>query len=340
MKPVAALVGSGSLLGREVRDLLSGGPLETKLIGADKEEAGTLTEEAGEAVIMTALDEDNLAGARIVFLAGSQEASRKALDIISRLPSSPPALIDLTYVLEDRPEAYLRAPLAEPAHFVPPPITEHIIAHPAATALGIFLSRLAQSWTIKRSVAHIFEPASERGQRGIEELEQQTVNLLTFKQLPKTVYDEQVGFNMLAGYGEEAAESLESIELRIERHLATLLALYGNIPMPSLRLIQAPVFHGYSASLWVEFEQSPSREELEKALASGHIDVRGTDLEPPNVVGMAGQSGIAVGAIAPDRNDPRASWFWMVSDNIRIMAENAVAVAQSVLGQPGTARPQ
>jgi aspartate-semialdehyde dehydrogenase len=340
MKPVAAIVGSGSLVGRELRDLLAGGALETRLIGADKDEAGTLTEEGGEAVIMTALDEDNLAGARIVFLAGSQEASRKALDIVSRLPSSPPALIDLTYVLEDRPEAYLRAPIAEPANFVPPPLTEHIIAHPAATVLAMFLSRLSQGRTIRRAVAHVFEPASERGQRGIEELEQQTVSLLTFKQLPKKVYDEQVGFNMLAAYGAEAPESLESIEGRIERHLATLLALHGNIPMPSLRLVQAPVFHGYSASLWVEFDANPGRESLEKELASAQIDVRGPDLDPPHIVGIAGQSGIAVGAIAPDRNEPRACWFWLVSDNLRIMAENGVAVARSLLGQAGTARPQ
>ncbi|HOK46598.1 MAG TPA: Asd/ArgC dimerization domain-containing protein [Bryobacteraceae bacterium] len=340
MKPVAAIVGSGSLLGRELRDLLAGGAFQTKLIGADREETGTLTEEDNEPVVMTALDEDNLAGARIVFLAGSPESSRKALDIVSRLPSSPPVLIDLTYVMEDRPGAYLRAPIAEPANFVPPPLTGHVIAHPASTVLAMFLSRISQAHTIRRAVAHVFEPASERGKRGIEELEQQTVNLLTFKQLPKKVYGEQVGFNLLAAFGTEAEESLATIEERIERHLASLLALHGNIPMPSLRLIQAPVFHGYSASLWVEFEENPGREALEKHLASAQIDVRGPDLDPPHVVGMAGQSGIAVGAIAADRSDPRACWFWLASDNLRIMAENGVAVARALLGQPGTAREQ
>ena len=37
------------------------------------------------------------------------------------------------------------------------------------------------------------------------------------------------------------------MEARIERHLASLLALTGQAPMPSLRLIQAPVFHGHRA---------------------------------------------------------------------------------------------
>jgi len=48
-------------------------------------------------------------------------------------------------------------------------------------------------------------------------------------------------------------------------------------------------------------------------------------------VSHAGQSGIAVGAIAEDRNNPDACWFWVVADNLRLAAENAVAVAREFL---------
>ena len=44
-----------------------------------------------------------------------------------------------------------------------------------------------------------------------------------------------------------------------------------------------------------------------------------------------GQGGIAVGAIAPDRNRPEAAWFWIVSDNLRVTAENGVAVARQLV---------
>ena len=110
--------------------------------------------------------------------------------------------------------------------------------------------------------------------------------------------------------------------------------------MPSLRLIQAPVFHGHSLALWVEFQERPEVKEIEDALQTAQIDVRGQDVEAPTIVGSAGQSGIAVGSIAADRNHPRAVWFWVVSDNIRMMAENAVAVALGLIGQQRTARPQ
>jgi aspartate-semialdehyde dehydrogenase len=334
-KPVAAIVGGSSLLGRELRDLLAHLPVRTKLIGADEVEAGTLTEEGGEPVVMTPLDEENLAGARVLFLAGSAESSRKALEIVSRLPA-PPGLIDLTYFLEERPTAHVRAPVVEPSESVLPRETAHVVAHPAAILLALFLVRLSRAARIRRSVAHVFEPASERGQRGIDELQRQTVNLLTFQKLPKHVYDEQAAFNLLARYGGEAPLAMEAVELRIERHLATLLALYDGVAMPSIRLLQAPVFHGHGVSLWVEFEENPGVKALEEALASAHNDVRGPDVEPPTPVGMAGQSGVAVGAIAADRSDPRAAWFWVAADNIRIMAENAVAVAQPLAGWPET----
>src|SRR5437868_10200336 len=109
-------------------------------------------------------------------------------------------------------------------------------------------------------------PICERGQAGIDELQKQTVGLLSLKPLSKDVYDAQVSFNLLAQYGSESRHSLEEIELKIDRHLATLLAGAGALSMPSLRLIQAPVFHGYSMSVWTEFEENPGPNAIVEAL--------------------------------------------------------------------------
>jgi aspartate-semialdehyde dehydrogenase len=81
----------------------------------------------------------------------------------------------------------------------------------------------------------------------------------------------------------------------------------------------------------VQFEDSPDLEAVEGSLAAANIEVRSGEFEPPNNVGQAGQSGIAVGAIAPDRNDPDALWLWMAADNYRLAAESAVAVARQLL---------
>ena len=113
-----AIVGSESLIGRELRELLpkSGLPLTVKLIGVD-EEAATLTEQDGEPAIITPLDEEALRGARITFLAGSSESSRRAREVAA----DGPTLIDLTYVTEEEPAARLRAPWLEPPGYEAPP---------------------------------------------------------------------------------------------------------------------------------------------------------------------------------------------------------------------------
>jgi aspartate-semialdehyde dehydrogenase len=281
------------------------------------------------AQVMALLNPEVLSSTGLVMLAGSSQSAVKALELAKRADPRP-TIIDLTGTLEDDTSARLRAPVVEtPDHPAPAPI--QVIAHPAAIALALLLKQLHAASPIRRSVVLAFEPASERGQHGLDELQQQTVSLLSFKKLNQDVYDSQVAFNLLARYGEEAPISLEAIESKIDRHLASLLASTGTIAIPSLRVVQAPVFHGYSFSIWVEFEQNPGPDALRAALASPHIEVRGGQEESPSNVGAAGQNGITVGEISIDRNHPRACWFWVVADNLRLAAENALEVAREAL---------
>ncbi len=325
--PLVVVVGGDTLLAREIRGLLteSANAPRVQLISAAADGSALLAEQEDEAVVMVPLAAENLEGASVAFLAGSPASSRRTLKMN---PPDGPKLIDLTGALEDQPNARLRAPLAE----AEPPASNgpvQVIANPAAIALTMLLSRLAQIAKLRAAIVHVFEPASERGQRGLDELQKQTVAVLSFQKLKRDVFDAQLAFNMLAGYGEEAEEGLDLIEQRLERHLASLLAGYPDVPMPSLRVIQAPVFHGHSFSVWVELEENPGVEAIQGALTEAGFDVRPD--EPPNNVGVAGQTGLSVGAITADQNHPRACWLWMVADNLRLSAENAVAVAQETM---------
>jgi len=324
-RDLVAVVGGDSLLAREICDLIreSAPPPRVQLISAAPDASTLLAAEDEETVVMTPLSAESLEGSRVAFLAGSPASSRRALKIN---PPGGPVLIDTTAALEDQPEARLRAPSAETSR--PADSRIQVIAHPAAIALAMLLSRVARLAPVQRCLVHVFEPASERGQRGLDELQQQTVAILSFQKLNKDVFDAQLGFNLLPRYGEEALEPLEFVEERVERHLATLLAAYPAVPMPSLRLIQAPVFHGHSFSLWIEFPENPGAEAIAQALAESGIEVRAE--EPPNNVEAAGTSGLSVGAIAVDHNYPRACWLWMVADNLKLVAENAIAAAREV----------
>ena len=328
MADIIALIGGETLLGHEVREVFGESSLGSnlRLVAAAEEESGTLTEIGGAAAFLTKLDPDAVEDAELIILAGNATSSQEAL-----AAGHSGTIIDLTSYTEDQPDAQLRSPLAEGPDFRADYTGPQVVAHASATAIAILLSSLHRTVPVARALVHIFEPASERGRSGIDELQQQAVSLFSFQPMPKKVFDAQIAFNMRPQWGEEAPEKLADVEERIERHLASLLERSEGVPMPSLRLIQAPVFHGYALSFWVEFEDSADISEIEDALASDLIDLRGPDVEPPDNVGVAGQPGVAVGAISPDRNNSNAVWIWAAVDNLRLVAESAAAIAREIL---------
>lgn len=321
-------MGGETLLGRELREVLASRVTGAVITTYASTGEGNFGEEDGEAIYRDPLDAQSLAKEHAVLVAGSRDGALKAYSL-AKAAGGRPVLIDCVGDLDHEPEARIVAPL-----FQGPDLKTNwllVLAHPAASALALVLTRLAVHQHIRKAVTHIFEPASERGRRGVSELHQQTNNLLGFKSLDKNVFDAQLSFNLLAQYGEQAPAKLAGVEERIETHLATLLGADGkvSVPMPSLRLIQAPVFHGYSISLWVEFDSNVQAGELGEALASAQIEVRAQNEEAPNNVGAAGQSGLIAGDIRVDRNNPRAAWFWIVADNLRLTAD---AAADLIIG--------
>jgi aspartate-semialdehyde dehydrogenase len=81
-------------------------------------------------------------------------------------------------------------------------------AHPAALALALLLERLQQAAPVRFAFATLLQPASEFGRAAMDELHQQTVNLLSFQGLPRAIYDAQAAYNLLSGLGETAKVSL------------------------------------------------------------------------------------------------------------------------------------
>ena len=329
-----AVVGGETLLGHELKEVVQARSTGATIATFAASGEGNFSEEQGESVYVEALEGEAVRDDRAILLAGSAEGAAKAFEI-AKSAGGHPVLIDCTGALEEQPEARLVAPLSEEPKAYGGWLL--VMAHPAASALALVLTRLAKYRPIRQAVVHVFEPASERGKRGLTELHQQTTGLLAFKTLEKKVFDAQLSFNLLAQYGEEAPSKLLQVEQRIERHLATILSRRTGeraLPIPSIRLIQAPIFHAYSLSLWLEFEGEISAQELGEALASAQIEVRGPNEEPPNGVGAAGQSGLAAGDIRLDPNHARAAWLWVVLDNLRLMADGAADLV-SALGRDG-----
>lgn len=334
MKANWVLVGGETLLGKEVRELCEERKLPVRLtLASPAAEVRALTESDGEALVTEPLEAELFDEAEALLLAGDAASSEEAVDLLRSTGKRVP-VVDLTGALEGRPDALLRAPLLEAESVEAAAV--HVIAHPAAISLARLLQMVNGVARLRSAVATVFEPASTRGAAGIDELHQQTVSLFSFKELPKKVFDAQAAYNLLPRLGEDAGVSLASLERRMESHLASLARRAG-LPRPSARLVQAPVFHGYCQSIWVEFEARPAVEAVEQRLREENVDVRTADLEPASNVAVAGQSGLVVSDITEDRANPHGMWIWLASDQMRTLADNALLVAAMFLRTGGRA---
>jgi aspartate-semialdehyde dehydrogenase len=170
---------------------------------------------------------------------------------------------------------------------------------------------------------------SERGAEGIEELEAQTVKLLSFQPIVKTVFDAQVAFNLLDRYGAESAEKLGDSRTIISRTVAEYLS--GRAPIPAIQLVQAPLFYGYAFSACAEFAAAPDLLAIEIELeAAGFKFTPANDTAPSNV-SAAGELRPVMSRLERDANRPNAVWIWGAVDNVKLAAANAVAIADEVI---------
>ena len=190
---------------------------------------------------------------------------------------------------------------------------------------------------IRRAVATIFEPASEHGQRGMDELHQQTVNLLSFQPLPKDVFDAQVAFNMVARYGQKSQPTLDSVEARVLRHYQKIAG--ADASQPSLLLLQAPIFHSHALAVFLEFASAVDVPALSQALAGDHVAIPGADEDSPSNVSSAGQADIQL-SLKIDPVQPNGVWLWAAADNLRISALTAVECAESMMATRPTGKIQ
>jgi aspartate-semialdehyde dehydrogenase len=323
-----AIVGAGSLQGKELAEVLNDRnfpSLDVKLLD-DDESLGKLEALGDEVTFIQKVRADEFRNVDFTFFAADPESARKNWKIARDAGSD---IVDLSYALED--DAEVRAPwierqLGQPLvpELQPGPV---VTAHPASVVLALLMLRVQKAAKVVRASATVFEPASEHGQKAMDELHQQTVNLLSFQQLPKSVFDAQVAFNMLSRYGEQAVSALATVESRVRKHYQKIAG--ASAPDLSLLLLQAPIFHGHAFALHVEIDQMVDVQSISQALAGEHVNLTSGADDAPSNVNAAGQSAIQL-SVLPDPNHPRSFWLWAASDNLRIAASTAVECAETM----------
>jgi aspartate-semialdehyde dehydrogenase len=333
-----AIVGASSLRGKELKQVLEDRhfPASDLVLLDESVLAGTLTEAAGEPTFIRALDQESFEGARIAFFAGTaHDAEQNWL----AAHDSGATVIDLTGALAAPGHAAAASAWIPSLSSVLPPLGGtrgndglERAAYSAPSAPVIIACTLAaglKTFQPQRFSVLLFPPVSERDQAGVEELESQTSRLLSFQDIAKPVFDAQVAFNLLAGYGPGAKPCLGDMRAAVARQVAAYLA--GRAPVPAIQLVQAPVFYGYAFAAYAEFASSVPPEQLHAAFASLGAKISALEDPPPSNVSVAGEDEIHMAQIEPDPNVANAVWIWGAADNLRLAATNAVRIAEEIV---------
>lgn len=333
------VVGAASLKGKELGSALKDRQASTRWVrlldepGEGEANEHHLIEFGEEAALLEAPSAENFTGSDVIFLAGDAAQTEKYWNDARH---SGALLVDLTGYAEGEagsllfgpdPQAQYAAALSRPRIAA--------LAHPAALFLVRLLMAAAQAGPIESAAVTIFEPVSERGMAGIQELQQQTLGLLTFQSAPSTIFGGQLAFNLKASLNGEIQPALAGICARIASHTRQLLAQSGHgIPAPAVCLLQAPVFHAHMVSVFVRFAAPTPAERLRDALSQAPaFRLYNPEEGQPDALSAAGEDRFQVGEPQPDASIPNGFWLFASFDNLRMAALHAVDVA-SVLLRP------
>ena len=325
-----AIVGGTTLKGKEVIEALDERKfpsLDVKLLD-DDESLGQLEALGDEMTFIQRVRAEQFERIDFTFFASDPRTTKESWALAQQAGS---AIVDASYALEDDAAARVRSPWVErqrgqdlQLELQPGPA---VIAHPIAVIVALLVLRAGKAGEIKRVVATAFEPVSEQGQKGVDELHEQTINLLSFQEIPQSVFATQVAFNLVKRYGEEAVASIETVERRIAKHYQRIAG--KGAPVPALTVMQAPIFHGHAVALYLETAEPVALGDMTQAVQGEHVEIARTADDSPTNVRAAGQADILV-SIARDANQEKGFWIWATADNLRVAARNAVECAESL----------
>lgn len=332
---MVAVVGATGAVGRELVELLDERefPLEGLVPLASEESEGERIDCNNKSWTVRRLSDDALKGVDIAFFFAGEGPSRKFA----------PAAVEAGVVVIDASPAFRmdpNVPLVVP-DVNPRALVRHagVISIPCPSAAGMVsvLKPIHDAARIRRVVATVFQSVSGDGKKAMDELADQTVALLNFKETSPRVYLHQIAFNCIPRVGAFSAKGYNGEGLNIADETKKIFE-DGSIRVTATSVI-IPVFRCHSVALNIEMERKLSANEV-RALLSAASGIVVYDDPSRNIYPMpldaAGKDDIYVGCIREDDTVTCGISLWMVYDNLRRAAAlNALQIAEGLINETG-----
>ncbi len=326
----AALVGTDSLRGKEIKDLLDGKKYHLDRVDfydpEVKEAYSKLTEFRGEARVILPLEKGSLAGYDVVFLAADKKTNRECAALAA---GEKFLAVDLSeaFSLEERVPVVVsgvnhRILLEERPLVVSNP-------HPVTIILTHIFSALEREFNLRNAVAFVLQPVSAFDVPGVEELADQSVADLSSSSVTQKIFKTQIAFNLLSHTENMDEDGFSVSEKRILSEVKRVLSVL-DFPL-SLSIVQAPVFHTYAVMIHLTLDRESDIASLESLFKeSAYFNVTSPSEKcPVSSALVAGKEEIFIGLIKREEASPNRFWIWTVTDNLtRGSALNALEILE------------
>jgi len=331
-KYIVAIVGATGAVGEEMISILEDRefPVEKlRLFASERSEGKTLAFRDNEVLVET-LSKNSFRGIDIALFSAGGERSKIWAPVAVK---SGCIVIDNSSQWRMDPEVPLVVPEVNPHDLK---WHKGIIANPNCSTIQmvVVLKPIHDSARIKRVVVTTFQSVSGTGKKAMEELMQQTVDLLNFRQVQATVYPHQIAFNCIPHIDSILENGYTKEEMKMVNETRKIMG------EDSIRItataVRVPVFRCHSESLNIETEKKITADEV-RAVLSAAPGIVIYDAPDKNVypvpVDVADKDETYVGRIREDESIENGINLWIVADNLRKGAAlNAVQIAEKLIG--------
>ena len=211
----------------------------------------------------------------------------------------------------------------------------YLIANPNCSTiqLVVALQALRAVSPIKRVITSTYQSASGAGRDAMDELRDQTVDLLNFRAPKVDHFSRRLAFDVLPHIDKFTEDGFTLEEHKMINETRKILA------RPELAVcatcVRVPVFVGHALSVNVELENTFELSEIAEALDQQEgIVFQNEQSDFPTSADATGQDPVYVGRLRRDPSVPNGIVMWVVADNLRKgAATNAVQIAETIFHQ-------
>jgi aspartate-semialdehyde dehydrogenase len=211
-----------------------------------------------------------------------------------------------------------------------------VIANPNCSTIQmvVALKAIEQLSHIVRVHVSSYQAASGAGAAAMDELVEQTREVMAGEQPTVSKFAHQLAFNVIPHIDVFTDNGYTKEELKM--HNETRKIMHSDIAV-SATCVRVPVMRAHSESVWVETEKPLSPARVREAFENFEgITVQDAPAQKvyPMPLEIAGTDDVYVGRIRADIANPNGLTFWCVADQIRKGAAlNAVQIAEYLITQ-------